>query len=157
MQINKFTIISLLALTPILAQAAIYKWVDAEGNVQYSSEQPKDTEAEKMRVNTQPPIDRSTYKRPGQASDKSDDSAKTDATEDKDKSPADKRADATKKAESDKIRKEMCAEARKTLQTIEDNARVRIEDDKGNITYLSEAEIAARKKTEQGRVTKYCK
>lgn len=157
MQINKLVTISLLALTPILAQAAIYKWVDEDGNVQYSAEKPQNTEAEKMRVTTQPPVDRSTYRRPGKDDGKADDSKVAGTKDDKDKTPAEKRQDAAKKAESDKLKKEMCDEARQTLATIENNARVRIEDSEGNISYLSEAEVAARKKSEQERVNKYCK
>jgi hypothetical protein len=157
MQINKLLTISLLALTPILAQAAIYKWVDEDGNVQYSAEKPQNADAEKIRVTTQPPVDRSTYNRPGKDDAKTDDSSAAEATGDKDKTPAEKRKDAAKKAESDKLKKEMCDEARQTLATIENNARVRIEDSQGNVNYLSEAEVAARKKSEQERVNKYCK
>ena len=157
MQINKLLTISLLALSPILAQAAIYKWVDEDGNVQYSAEKPKNAEAEKVRVTTQPPVDRSTYNRPGKDDAKAEDGSTTEAKDDKNKTPAEKRKDAAKKAESDKIKKEMCDEARQTLATIENNARVRIEDSQGNVNYLSEAEVTARKKSEQERVNKYCK
>lgn len=157
MQINKLFAISLFMFTPVLVSAAIYKWVDAQGNVQYSAEKPQDAEAEKIHVNTQPPVDRSTYHRPGQDEAKTDVTANAPAKDDKDKTPAEKRTDQAKKTESEKIKKEMCTEARKTLQTIEENARVRIEDAKGNVNYLSEAEVAARKKSEQERVNKYCK
>ena len=157
MPINKLFIITWLALTPTLAAAAIYKWVDEQGNVQYSSEKPRDAEAEKVRVNTQPPVDRSTYRKPGQDDAKADDTAKKDAEDDKTKTPAEKRAEYAKKAESDKIKKEMCAEARQTLQTIEGTARVRVEGADGAVSYLNEAEIASRKKSEQDRVNKYCK
>ena len=83
MPINKLFIITWLALTPALAAAAIYKWVDEQGNVQYSSEKPRDAEAEKVSVNTQPPVDRSTYRKPGQDDAKADDTAKKDAEDDK--------------------------------------------------------------------------
>ena len=163
MQINKLLAISLLTLTPILAQAAIYKWVDEQGNVQYSSEKPKNAEAEKVRVNTQPPVDKSTYSRPGRDEAKSEGDAKAntkdakDAKDDKTKTPAEKRKEAAKKAESDKLKKEMCDEARQNLAAIENNARVRIEDDKGEVRYLEEKEVDSRKKSEQERVNKYCK
>ena len=158
MQINKLLTLTLLALTPLLAPAAIYKWVDEHGNVQYSSQKPLDAEAEKVKVNTQPPLDSSTYRRPGQDEAKPDDkNTKEDAKDDKAKTPAEKRADATKKAESDKLKKEMCDEARETLATIESSSRVRTEDKDGNVNFLSEEEVAKRKKSEQERVNKYCK
>lgn len=157
MQINKLLTISLFALLPVLAQATIYKWVDADGKVQYSSEKPADAEVEKIKVDTQPSPDYSTYNRPGRDKAATNDSAKADKSATGDKSATEKRADMAKKAESDKIKKEMCAEARQTLDTIEGSGRVRIEDAKGNINFLSDAEIAARKKSEQDRVTKYCK
>lgn len=161
MQINKLLTFTLLALTPVLAQAAIYKWVDEHGNVQYSAEKPQNAEAEKIRVNTQPPLDSSTYRRPGQENDKAEDKGDkketADAKDDKAKTPAEKRADAAKKAESDKLKKEMCNEARETLATIENSARVRSEDKDGNVNYLNEEQVTARKKSEQERVNKYCK
>lgn len=160
MQINKLITIILLTLTPILAQAAIYKWVDEQGNVQYSSEKPKDAEAEKVRVTTQPPVDRSTYRRPGQDEAKAEGDTKPDAKDakdDKTKTPAEKRKEAAKKAESDKLKKEMCDEARQNLAAIENSARVRIEDDKGEVRYMEEKEVDSRKKSEQERVNKYCK
>jgi Domain of unknown function (DUF4124) len=163
MQINKLLTITLLTLTPILAQAAIYKWVDEQGNVQYSSEKPKDAEAEKVRVTTQPPVDRSTYRRPGQDDAKAEGDAKADAKDkdkakdDKTKTPAEKRKEAAKKSESDKLKKEMCDEARQNLAAIENSARVRIEDDKGEVRYMEEKEVDSRKKSEQERVNKYCK
>lgn len=160
MQINKLITIILLTLTPILAQAAIYKWVDEQGNVQYSSEKPKDAEAEKVRVTTQPPVDRSTYRRPGQDEAKAEGDTKPDAKDakdDKTKTPAEKRKEAAKKAESDKLKKEMCDEARQNLAAIENSARVRIEDDKGEVRYMEEKEVDSRKKSEQERINKYCK
>jgi hypothetical protein len=157
MQINKLLTFSLLLITPVLAQAAIYKWVDEHGNVQYTAEKPQNAEAEKIRVNTQPPIDNSTYRRPGQKDDAEDKGDTKAAADDKDKTPADKRKDAAKKAESDKLKKEMCAEARETLRTIEESPRVRTEDKDGNVSYMDEDQLAKRKKAEQERVTKYCK
>jgi hypothetical protein len=158
MQINKLLTFTLLALTPILAQAAIYKWVDEHGNVQYSSEKPENAEAEKMRVTSQPPLDSSANRRTdpdeAQTADKGD---KTDAADDKPKTPAEKRAELAKKAESDKLKKEMCAEARENLATIENSARVRLEDANGEVRYLSEEEVASRTKSERERVSKYCK
>ena len=158
MQINKLLTFTLLALTPVLAQAAVYKWVDEHGNVQYSSEKPRDAEAEKIRVNTQPPIDSSSYRRANKEVAKSAaEGDNKDAKDDKAKTPAEKRADQAKKAESDKLKKEMCAEARDNLATIEGNARVRIEEGNGDVRYLSEEEIATRTKSERERVNKYCK
>ena len=155
MQINKLLFIMLLALTPALASAAIYKWVDEQGNVQYSAEKPVGAEAEKMSVNSRAPVDSSTYRKSGRDNSKSDN--KNSDKDNKDKTPAEKKTDQTKQAESDKIKKEMCDEARKTLSTIEGSGQVRIEDGKGNINYMSEEEVASRKKSEQERVNKYCK
>ena len=160
MQINKLLFIMLLALTPALASAAIYKWVDEQGNVQYSAEKPVGAEAEKMSVNSRPPTDSSSYRKPGRdnsnPNNKNSDNKNSDK-DNKDKTPAEKRNDQTKQAESDKIKKEMCDEARATLSTIEGSGRVRVEDGKGNINYMSEEEVTARKKSEQERVNKYCK
>jgi Domain of unknown function (DUF4124) len=161
MQINKLLTISLLTLTPILAQAAIYKWVDDQGNVQYSSEKPQDAAAEKIRVTTQPPVDSSTYRNAGHNEAKAEGDTKANAKDkdkdDKIKTPAEQRKEAAKKAESDKLKKEMCEEARQNLAAIENSARVRIEDDKGEVRYMEENEVASRKKSEQERVNKYCK
>lgn len=156
MRLNQLITLSLLTLAPLLASAAIYKWVDENGNVQFSSEKPTNAEAEKISVSGQPPLD-SSYSRPAEKKTKADNAGnqKEKANEDN-KKPDEKRADATKKNESDKLKKEMCNEARSTLATIENSARVRIEDANGEVRYLEEDEITKRKASEQERIKKYC-
>jgi len=117
-----------------LCNAGIYKWVDAEGNVHYSQERPPQGPAEKMDVQRHAPRDVSSYKRPGSKADEAKTEEGTEEKVTEEKQPETK---PETKAEK-KQRSAACAQARKSLATMESSGRIRSKDKDGNISYLSE-------------------
>lgn len=142
-------LISLLIATPFISSAAIYKWVDEEGNVNYSQEKPKETKSERMKVDTAPSIDRSTYKKP---------STKTKEQTTEKTSPDTKDAEKDKKkGKSAKNNDSGCKAAKANLNTMRNSGRVRQKDKDGNVSYMSDEQKQARMKQEMDYIKNNCK
>lgn len=148
---NFFVFFIFLGFLPIVTQAAIYKWVDEDGEVHYSQQKPQNTKTEKIKVTSRAPENTSTYSKPTlnkkpdekQASDKSAKSS-AETTGKKPKKSAKERADS-------------CKQAQTNLQALTSRGRVRQKDDKGNVTYMSEEQKQQRIKREQDRIKENCK
>lgn len=139
------------------AAAAVYKWVDAEGNVHYGQQRPSDAQSEKMDVERYAPDSSSTYKRPGS---KTENTGNEQNAEDK---PADASKDPDKDAkkpetlEEKKRRLAACASARKNLATMQSIGRIRSKDESGNLTYMSQEQKEAKMKQLRDMVKQHCK
>ncbi len=148
------SLFSLLLLYSTPGMSAIYKWVDEQGNVHYSSERPADNSSEKMDVQFHAPKDTSTYKRPGQK-----EAATEQATDEK--TPADKpAAEEEKKPMTAAEKKRLaaaCQQARQQLATMKAKAQVRVRDKDGNTSFLSQQQKESRVKQMQDAVAKKCK
>ncbi len=135
-----------LFLSPLFSQAAIYKWTDSQGKVHYTQEKPKAaTSLSKIKVERHAPVDRSTYKKPGDKSEKE---------------PAEKKADekSTKKKKlSPEKRKRFCSSAKRNLATLRAKAQIKQRDKKGNVRFITEKEKQARIKQAQSFVNKNCR
>lgn len=140
-----FFILGLMIFSFSTATAAVYKWVDDKGNVHYSEIRPKDNAAKKLNVDSTPPANNSSYKRP---------SLKT-KDEDKKQNEANKAADSN--GTNAKEKQEQCAQARKDIELMESTGRLRVKDAEGNVSYMSEEDKAARIKRNQDRIKLYCK
>ena len=129
--------------------AAIYKWVDEQGNVHYGQQRPADTSVEKMNVQMHAPRDASSYKKPGQkdAEENTDEAASNENKPEK----------AAESAADKKHRMAACAQARKKLSTMQAAGRVRGKDKDGNITYLSDEQKNAQMKSTRDLIAKHCK
>jgi len=142
---------SLTFMCGSVSVAGIYKWTDAEGNVHYGQQRPAGTSSEKMQVPQHAPIDKSSYKRPGQKS----------ADEKTDKASADKKAEEPAEEKETKAEKKQrmanCEKVRKNLATMKSNSRIRSKDEDGNIRYLSDEEKQARMNKSQQALDKHCK
>ncbi|HEY9051161.1 MAG TPA: DUF4124 domain-containing protein, partial [Gammaproteobacteria bacterium] len=123
----------------------VYKWVDEKGNVHYSEQRPKQSEAEKVKIDKAPPPSSSSYKKPSLKT--------TDDENNKDKSNTKANSN---NAEIAKEKQKLCAEARKDLELMQSTGRLRVKDDEGNITYMPEEDKAARIKRNQDRIKEYC-
>jgi len=142
----------LLMLFPVICSAAIYKWTAPDGSVHYSQQKPPSTDVKRMHVDMQPPSDTSTYKKPGQT-DK--EQQKKTAKEQPESGPA----AGNKPAEpqlSKKQKKQLCDQARKTLDTLTTHARIREKDKEGNISYMDDKRKNERIKLEKENINKYC-
>lgn len=153
LNINRFmrllTLIGLFLLTSSTSIAGIYKWTDAEGNVHYGQQRPRDTSSEKMNVPKHAPANTSTYKRPGLDKKTADSKAKADTEE---SSQETKETPAEKKQ-----RLADCEKIRQNLATMESRGRVRSADKDGNLRFLSDEEKQARMAKSKNTLSKHCK
>ena len=152
----------LLTLAAANSHAAIYKWVDEEGNVHYSQEKPTGaTNTERMNISGYKPEDTSTYKKPSlnkKEEGKPDEQAK-EGEENQQQDPqaaAPKEEDPMKKMDPKK-KKQGCESAKNNLATMQARGQIRTRDADGNLRYLTEAEKQARIKKSQDIIKKHCK
>jgi len=140
-----FFILSLITFFLSTATAAVYKWVDDQGNVHYSEQKPAQSPAEKIKIDKAPPPSSSSYKKP------------TLKTEEEGNNKGESTDNAnSKNADIAKQKQEMCAEARKDLELMQNTGRLRVKDKDGNVTYMTDEDKAARIKRNQDRVKEYC-
>lgn len=139
-------------------QAAIYKWVDEQGNVHYG-ERPATEATSKQRMDI-----RLREPTPAATEDTSASSEKTKAGQTEKQTEAG--AEADKQAEpkqpekpkmSRKEKRGRCADARKRLNVLTTKNQVRERDKKGNLRYMGEEERQQRIKSARKNVKKYCR
>ena len=134
-------------LTAVDALAAMYKWVDADGNVQYSQHRPIGDE------------DVTTIKPPSKvdtgAAQKDLDGKKKklgDLQEGRDKAAEDAKKEAGKTA----LYKSNCETSRAKFNNVQNARRIRAVDEEGNITRATEEERQRRIKAAQANIAKWC-
>lgn len=137
-----------LTSTPALS-GTVYRWVDDEGNVQFSDNPPPGREAQDTGQRT-----RSNRPEPA----KSASAAGRDEEKTKDNKPEDQTSEASpelppltpeEKEELARQHKDNCKAAREALQTMDNYARLRVEED-GEMRYLTPEEIKKRRKRMEG-------
>ena len=129
--------LSLAAIFASSAQAALYKWTDAQGHVVYSDQPPPDVDSKQIRAST------------GTASSPEKTAVERDKEAQKGRKDA---AEKAKKGEEDAQRNAQnearCAALKSNYQMYVDGGRIQRTNDKGERELMSDAEIeAAREKT----------
>jgi hypothetical protein len=139
----------LLAGAPLQSSfAALYKWVDEQGNVTYSDRKPQDADAREVNVRAAPVTPEQARERLDALGGKADtqqkdrDFAKTAASEDQ------KEAEAFKKN---------CEMARQNMRVLENTSRIQGKDKDGNTYFLDPQEIEAKVEQSKKQVERYCK
>jgi hypothetical protein len=138
---------ALLIATAILASSIIinpsyagkvYKWTDENGTIHYGDKRPEGAESETLRVQSKSSAPRPSVK----------DQLNTLEEQQKKEGLAKQEQEQAKKVkEQNELR---CSQARNNLQTIENNARIRIEEN-GELRYMTPEELSA-KKAEMNKV-----
>ncbi|WP_455365900.1 DUF4124 domain-containing protein [Kaarinaea lacus] len=155
----KYTTIFSLALYLVLAFAMptafagkVYKWVDENGNVQYSSQKPA-SGAQELKVQSKPPSSAQDT-----ASDSKDDKQQTKESEngDKAKAASDKEAAEIEKKNAE-IRKQNCTIAKRRAATIEQGGRLYEVDENGERHYWDDATRAAKMQEAEAQINEWCK
>lgn len=138
-------IILALATTPV--SAAMFKWTDANGNVQYGEFPPAGVQAERIKGSPQPrsqPRDTSSPQQRLKEMERQQrqQDAQTDQAE------ADR--------QREEARQENCRIAKKNLATLQagGNRRIRLPD--GTVTYLDDEQRRQRIEENQKRVKEFC-
>ena len=149
-QMNKIlTVLILLLFAGLLDAEKIYKWVDEDGQIHYSSQKPAGQEVEKIKVSKGPKV-ATTATTAEAESEKKGDELKKDAE-----------ADAAAKAQLAKAdqanRKKMCEQARNNLAALNATIRVNTVDEKTGQTVrmTDDQRVAAMKNAQQG-IKEYC-
>ena len=130
----RYLICLLLMVSTSLAAGTIQKWVDEDGNVHYGDAPPASMKTETIRVQRAPTD-------PGPALPRLSDEA------------AEQEGDQQISSEEAAL---ACENARNDLEVINNNTRIRLQENDGNVRYLSEAEIAERRSMAEADVDRFC-
>jgi len=142
-------IILIAALAPALLQAGeIYRWTDESGNTHFSENPPSDVEATPMNIQTQSPKTKGNDRAPAQKPDSQQQDVDQQTKEGDDAANSEEQRD---QEAIETIRRRNCETAKEALKTLEQNARVQVEEN-GERRYLSpEEKEAQRKRYEKAR------
>ena len=137
-----FCLAGLMTVNQTMA-ATVYKWVDESGVTHFSEHPPKNTETTLIKPKTghSEPVN---YDDKGKA-----------LSEEASKAAAESKEAAEKLAEAMKD-PERCASARKNLETLQNNARVKVKGEDGEYRFLTQDEMQDRLKTTQDAVRESC-
>ena len=122
--------------------AAMYKWVDDEGNVHYSQNPPVGRAAEAIKATPAPP-----------ASTSSSDSAPTTGEQQQEGTPP---AQQPVPQMDPKVMKENCARARSNLETLTNHPRIRVPEG-DSLRVIGEEERQAMIQDAKDQISEYCK
>lgn len=143
----RFLALLLLFATPSLHGETVYRWVDADGNVQYS-DRPMTSAAQPVTVRVTPPSNSPRPQRatPAPRPATPEDGDDSDATEESEESAAQAAAQ----------REQNCEIARERLQRYVQSRRLYKALENGEREYLSDAEIDAARARAQADVESWC-
>lgn len=140
-----------LSLAAAPAGAEMYRWIDEQGKVQYSDQPPpaKAKSGTKLNISNQPAAPAATAEKSAKDKELEFRKRQTDAAD----------ADAKqKKAEEEKqTRAANCDSARKNLRSLEESGRIFTYDEKGERTYMSDAEREKNIANARKAVAEWCK
>lgn len=155
-------LVLLLAAQPALAaDAKVYKWVDQEGNITYSSSPPPGGQAEELEVRTgsgragddAPAPAAPAGEAPGAGGTEPAEQPATVTTPEGDVAELTPEQQAAQRA----MDQANCRIARQNLKTLEEMpARVLEKDAEGNVSRLTDDEIAARRERALLNIDKFC-
>ena len=149
------TAIALIALcmTPVAFAGKVYKWIDKDGNVQYSAQKPADNAQEmniksKSSAHEEEPAEESAD---AESADK-----KKESNEDKVTVSSEKEAAEIEKKNAE-VRKKNCSIAKKRLATINAGGRLYEVNEQGERSYWDDATRSSKLSEAQGQVDEWCK
>jgi hypothetical protein len=137
-----------LLLFSSLADATIYKWQDANGEVHYGQTPPTDADATLIKPHVAPSSSAAQEQNDVKQLEK-----KFQTEQEKQLAAQEK---AKKDAENEKARAQNCEEAKTHLAYLEPRVRVRMQDASGQVIQLTEAQRNDEVKKTQEAVEKYC-
>jgi hypothetical protein len=143
----------LLAAMPLLLGADVYRWVDADGIVNYSQRKPEGVSSDRLRAATGEPV-RADAPAPAPAPAPSGQPAADGAggrPGNVEPQPA-----APSPQELARQRADACDSARAVLEQLTSRGRVRIRDEDGSARMLTEEERQERIAHAQGSVASFC-
>jgi hypothetical protein len=147
---NKNPLLQLIAITLLLlaassTMAAMYKWVDYEGNIQYSQTPPMDRDMERIAKPKAPPAPPSPVE---PATGDTEAAGQSPEAESEGPSEEERRA-------AERHNAAVCKDARETLRNYETTPRIRVPTDDG-FRYLSEEERQEQIRKARALIQKHC-
>lgn len=142
-----------LILMPTAFAGKVYKWVDENGNVQYSAQKPPSGSAQEMKVKSKPSSSANEAK-PESAEDSQQ--AKQNEEAEKVKVSSEKEAAEIEK-KNQEIRKKNCSIAKRRVASIGQGGRLYEVDENGERTYWDDATRGAKMQEAQAQVDEWCK
>jgi hypothetical protein len=141
-----------LLLTSMSSQAALNKWVDAEGKVHYSDSAPSDVKVKTLKSSSAPdaitPV--SGVSAPKTLSEREADWKKSQKSKEEDAKKADQEKEAAV------IKQKNCESARSNLAGYENSRSIIKYDSKGEPAYLDDAARNQTIENARKEVSKYC-
>lgn len=144
----KHIVVAALFCLSAVANAQIYKWVDENGNMQFSQFPPEDQVAETIEIKTAKPVDT-------EGAQKEIDDLIT-SQEDAAKAAEEAQAEAEAAEKEQAAKAENCRIARANLTNYQNNPGRRVSDENGNITYIKEEDRQAKMKEFQAQIDEFC-
>lgn len=145
----KRLIIPILFLACNSHAAGIQKWVDENGQVHYGDSPPARVSTEAVRVSRPPTNPGKTLPRLNTDSKKADENTPAESSPDQVNAPP------TEPTQDEA--KEFCARAKKDLLTLNKSNRLRLKLADGTTRYMTQEEVAARRKQSEEDIKSYCK
>lgn len=146
----------LLVLTTLLfyavpASAEMYRWVDAQGKVHYSDQPPteKSKSSKTLNIPNQPAAPAAESSKSWQ--EKNLDYKKRQAT------ASETEAKKKKEAEDAKAKIENCDKSKKALKALEEGGRINTYDEKGNRSFMDDAQRAKAMDDAKKAISEWCK
>ena len=151
---QRLTVLLLLLMFSFVASAQVYKWVDADGNTQYTDQPPPSGAAQdekKLHIKPAPPS----------ASNKNQTDSMDVIGDDKPQSFSERRT-ARKEAKAEKERaaeelNQKCIHAQGQLKMYRDTPRLRVPDGNGGIVYVDDDAREKHIQEAQKNIAEYCK
>lgn len=147
MGLKLISLFALLLALPSTSDAKMYKWTDAEGNVQYSAEPPLQGDAEEIKA--PPKIDTGAAQKSLQnlkSQQKKQDEATSKAKEEKSKVDADA-----------EVRNANCETAKKNLNTYQTAGTTRLyKNSSGEFNRYGEDDLNLKIQASEESIQKYC-
>lgn len=131
-----------------LVHAQIYKWVDENGQINYTQQPPSSGDAEVVKVPPPPPVDTE------QAQQEIDQLIEQQETAEE--TQAETQQEADEAARQQAIFEENCRIAQQNYTQYENNPGRRVMDEDGNVTRLSEEERQQKLQELQEQIELYC-
>lgn len=148
---------TILAATPLLMAADVYRWTDANGVVNYTQQKPQGIDAQLISARGQVRSSRAPEPTPAPAA------PKTSLTTQADLNPAQQKImDELKAAEAERqlayeaAKKDNCERSQSVLKRLSEVGRVRVMDENGEVTIIGEDERQERIGAAQRGVAENC-
>lgn len=149
---QRFILSGLLLVLSVVAHSQIYKWVDQEGNIQYTDQPPQPgTAKDASKLNYNSPV-----------SPPSDNNASSSARIDEEMRAFKKRRISKQEEESKQQtqadeNKKKCHDAQGKLTVFRDTPRLRLPNGNGEVVYVDDDVREKNILEAQKNITKYCK